>query len=151
MSDFSASAPSIASSSIYDPKRFSTPWSELAGTQVELFVEVKELSFELGDIEPFFGTLALYDVKKKIKLSENFNFDVNSNQSIELLGSHKGIRSPISLCQKAIFSLSYSSPDIYLVAIINKTLRGDDDESIDPYIKHSTVSFTSYYLFTFSR
>jgi hypothetical protein len=53
---------------------------------LELLVEVKELSFSVGDIEPLFGSFALYDIKKKIKLSENFHFDVNSSHTIEMLG-----------------------------------------------------------------
>ena len=92
---------------------------------MDILVEVKELSFALGDIEPFFGSLSLYDIKKKQKISENFHFDVNSEQTIEMLGPYKGKRELSTIARKALFSLSYCSPDIFLVVQINKTLKGN--------------------------
>jgi len=37
---------------------------------VHLLISAKELSFHLGIFEPFFCTLALYDLKNKLKISE---------------------------------------------------------------------------------
>ena len=70
-----------------DPRRPGVPLKEDKG--LEFCVEVKELTFEIGAIEPLFGILAVYDIKKKLKLSENFYFDINSEQTIDMLGVNK--------------------------------------------------------------
>lgn len=63
-------------------------------------MEIKDLSFSLGEIEPLFGIVALYDLKKKMKVSENFHFDVNSQPIIDLLSpNHKVSRSSPASCQ----------------------------------------------------
>ncbi len=42
-------------------------------------MEVRDLKFLLGDVqtcaEPYFCTLTLYDISRKLKLSEDFHFD----------------------------------------------------------------------------
>jgi hypothetical protein len=41
-------------------------------------IEAKQLRFEFGsDIEPFFCTLAIYDLKNQRKVTEDFHFNVN--------------------------------------------------------------------------
>jgi len=52
---------------------------------VEFMVDVKKLTFNLGDLEPFFCSLALYDIHSKKKISENFYFDENLEKIKELL------------------------------------------------------------------
>lgn len=59
---------------------------EMYGTQVQ--VHCKDLSFENGNHEPFFLSLALYDIKKKIKISETFHTEVNNDKILMLLGPH---------------------------------------------------------------
>lgn len=54
----------------------------------ELLVEMKSLGFVLGELEPFWIEMALYDTRNRIKLSENFYVDVNSPQTLKLLESH---------------------------------------------------------------
>eukprot|EP01114_Cavostelium_apophysatum_P015137 TRINITY_DN4064_c0_g1_i2.p1 TRINITY_DN4064_c0_g1~~TRINITY_DN4064_c0_g1_i2.p1 ORF type:complete len:1824 (-),score=558.97 TRINITY_DN4064_c0_g1_i2:115-5586(-) len=122
---------------VLDPRNRGSVWKEHFG--IRLGVTVQELSFAIGDIEPFFGSIALYDAKKKIKISENFYFDINSSSTIDLLGSNKGQRNPETLGKKALFSVSYNSPDIYLVVMINKVLQGDEDEATEPYFKHNQL------------
>jgi hypothetical protein len=51
-------------------------------------IEVKSLTFMLGEVEPFFAKLALFDVSKKSRISENFYFDMNSKKIRDLLGNH---------------------------------------------------------------
>lgn len=51
-------------------------------------VEVKSLAFVLGELEPFYCSLALYDANNKIKLSENYYFNFNSDTINQFLGSH---------------------------------------------------------------
>ena len=50
-----------------------------------MIVNVLSMSFTLGDLEPFFVSMALYNVKKKQKLSETFHVDVNSVNIAQLL------------------------------------------------------------------
>lgn len=46
---------------------------------MQLLVTPRKISFALGNFEPFYGVLALYDMAKKVKISENFYFDVNDD------------------------------------------------------------------------
>ncbi len=55
---------------------------------VQIMVDVKQLTFYLGDIEPFFCSSAAYDVAKKKKISENFYFDLNNDEQTKLIEEH---------------------------------------------------------------
>uniref|UniRef100_A0A8C4F0T5 Dedicator of cytokinesis 8 n=1 Tax=Dicentrarchus labrax TaxID=13489 RepID=A0A8C4F0T5_DICLA len=70
--------------------------------------------FEI-DIEPIFATMALYDLKEKKKISENFYCDLNSEQFKNFLKPHTPHVDPSTQARSAIFSITYPSPDIYLV------------------------------------
>lgn len=50
-----------------------------------ILVEPKELSFAIGDMEPLFGILAVYDMAKKKRLSENFYFELNSERTEKMI------------------------------------------------------------------
>ncbi len=58
----------------------------------KIHIEVKNLAFVLGELEPFFCSLALYDVTNKCRLSENFYFDLNSD-AIRALFHNRLVRS----------------------------------------------------------
>lgn len=51
-------------------------------------VELKSLAFVLGELEPFFCSLALFDVNQKTRISENFYFNFNSDSINHFLGSN---------------------------------------------------------------
>ncbi|CAM4682376.1 dedicator of cytokinesis protein 6 isoform X3 [Caretta caretta] len=99
-----------------------------------ILVKCLSLKFEI-EIEPIFGTLALYDIKEKKKISENFYFDLNSEQVKGLLrapGAHPAIS---TLARSAIFSITYPSPDIFLVIKLEKVLQqGDIGDCCEPYM-----------------
>jgi len=57
----------------------------LESSSTQLLFEAKDLKFQLGEIEPFFCTLALYDLKSKKKLTEDFQFDVNTANTSALI------------------------------------------------------------------
>ena len=109
---------------------------ELIGTQV--LVEPSELTFDIGVHEPFFGTMALYDLKRREKVSESWNFDLNTPNITELLGVHCGDREPATLARTCIFSTSYTSADLYLVIMFSTTLHGEESEALAPYL-HSKM------------
>lgn len=109
---------------------------ELIGMQI--LVEPSELSFDLGVHEPFFISIALYDLKRKEKVSETWNFDLNPPSITELLGVHCGDREPATMARACVFSTSYQSPDIYMVILISTTLHGEESEVVAPYL-HSKI------------
>uniref|UniRef100_A0A8C4GQK6 Dedicator of cytokinesis 8 n=1 Tax=Dicentrarchus labrax TaxID=13489 RepID=A0A8C4GQK6_DICLA len=90
--------------------------------------------FEI-DIEPIFATMALYDLKEKKKISENFYCDLNSEQFKNFLKPHTPHVDPSTQARSAIFSITYPSPDIYLVIKIEKVLQqGEISDCADPYM-----------------
>lgn len=48
---------------------------------------------------------------------------------------------------KAILTITYPSPDIYLVLRVEKVLQGDVDQVTEPYVKFANVSETSTFNF----
>uniref|UniRef100_A0A3B3THC4 Dedicator of cytokinesis 6 n=1 Tax=Poecilia latipinna TaxID=48699 RepID=A0A3B3THC4_9TELE len=99
-----------------------------------IMVKCLSLKFEI-EIEPIFGSLALYDVKEKKKISENFYFDLNSDQMKGLLKPHTPHVVISTLARSAIFSITYPSPDIFLVIKLEKVLQqGDIGECCEPYM-----------------
>ena len=47
-----------------------------------LYVQIKELSFEVGHFEPFYCSLALYDFRERRRISENFYFDFSDPEML---------------------------------------------------------------------
>ncbi|XP_041854158.1 dedicator of cytokinesis protein 7-like isoform X2 [Melanotaenia boesemani] len=99
-----------------------------------IMVKCLSLKFEI-EIEPIFGSLALYDVKEKKKISENFYFDLNSDQMKGLLKPHTPHIAISTMARSAIFSITYPSADIFLVIKLEKVLQqGDIGECCEPYM-----------------
>ncbi|XP_056319423.1 dedicator of cytokinesis protein 8 isoform X1 [Danio aesculapii] len=99
-----------------------------------ILVRCQTVKFEI-EIEPLFATMALYDLKEKKKISENFNFDLNSDQMKGFLRPHTPQIDTSTLARSAIFSISYPSPDIYLVIKIEKVLQqGEIGDCAEPYM-----------------
>ncbi|XP_074657465.1 dedicator of cytokinesis protein 9-like [Tubulanus polymorphus] len=104
--------------------------------------------------EPFFITMALYDAKRGRKVSEDFHYDPNSqhlrtmipkelrfgiNDSSAKNSEPELIVNPDWLLSRNKFILSVTvqdrSPEIYLVAKIEKVLQGGISAAVEPYIK----------------
>ncbi|XP_019733592.1 dedicator of cytokinesis protein 8 [Hippocampus comes] len=99
-----------------------------------ILIRCQAIKFEI-DIEPIFATMALYDLKEKKKISENFYCDLNTEQLKGFLRSHTPHVDPSSLARSAIFSITYPSPDIYLVIKIEKVLQqGEIGDCAEPYM-----------------
>uniref|UniRef100_A0A665UHJ6 Dedicator of cytokinesis 7 n=1 Tax=Echeneis naucrates TaxID=173247 RepID=A0A665UHJ6_ECHNA len=99
-----------------------------------LLVKCLSLKFEI-EIEPIFASLALYDVKEKKKISENFFFDLNSEQTKAMLRPHIQTAAISTLARSAIFSITYPSQDVFLVIKLEKVLQqGDIGECAEPYM-----------------
>lgn len=99
-----------------------------------ILVRCHSFKFEI-EIEPLFVTMALYDLKEKKKISENFHCDLNSEKMKDFLSSHTPHIDSSTQSKAAIFSISYPSPDIYLVIKIEKVLQqGEIGECAEPYL-----------------
>ncbi|XP_040270913.1 dedicator of cytokinesis protein 6 isoform X6 [Bufo bufo] len=99
-----------------------------------ILVKCISLKFEI-EIEPIFCVMALYDAKEKKKISESFHFDLNSDTMKNMLRTQGGHQVPSTLARSAIFSITYPSPDIYLVIKLEKVLQqGDIGECCEPYM-----------------
>ncbi|XP_048395891.1 dedicator of cytokinesis protein 7 isoform X4 [Stegostoma tigrinum] len=99
-----------------------------------LLVKCLSLKFEI-EIEPIFASLALYDVREKKKISENFFFDLNSEQMKGMLRPHVPPAAISTLARSAIFSITYPCQDVFLVIRLEKVLQqGDIGECAEPYM-----------------
>ncbi|XP_053148937.1 dedicator of cytokinesis protein 8 isoform X2 [Hemicordylus capensis] len=99
-----------------------------------ILVKVQTLKFEI-EIEPLFISLALYDIKERKKISENFHCDLNAEHFKGFLRSHTSCIDSSSQARSAVFSVTYPSPDIYLVLKIEKVLQqGEIGDCAEPYM-----------------
>ena len=72
-----------------------------------------EMTFKFGAIEPFFCTLALYDYKEKRKISEDFYFQLNTPEQLELIGTTVR-RTEIFSARSFLAALMFYDADILL-------------------------------------
>lgn len=91
------------------------------------------------ELEPFFASMALYDARERKKLSENFYFDMNTENIKRMLGGHVPYSDMSSLSRACVFDITHLSPDLYIVVRVEKVLQGDINESIEPYLKDDKV------------
>uniref|UniRef100_A0A9L0RUI0 Dedicator of cytokinesis 8 n=1 Tax=Equus caballus TaxID=9796 RepID=A0A9L0RUI0_HORSE len=99
-----------------------------------ILVKLLTLKFEI-EIEPLFASIALYDVKERKKISENFHCDLNSDQFKGFLRAHTPSVATSSQARSAVFSVTYPSSDIYLVVKIEKVLQqGEIGDCAEPYM-----------------
>jgi dedicator of cytokinesis protein 6/7/8 len=90
-------------------------------------------------VEPIFASMALYDAKEKKKVSENFYFDMNSENIKQMLSSHIAHCDMSTLSRSAVFDITHPTSDLFLVVRLEKVLQGDITECTEPYIKDDKV------------
>ncbi|XP_067890348.1 dedicator of cytokinesis protein 9-like isoform X5 [Heterodontus francisci] len=143
------------------------PFEEKFGKR--FLVKCNDLSFNLQccvaeneegpttNVEPFFVTLALFDIKNSRKISADFHVDLNHptvrhmfsnstsimNGSDSLTISQKYINGiPESMLQypkQGIFSVTCPHQDIFLVARVEKVLQGGITQCAESYMKSSDL------------
>ncbi|XP_061192678.1 dedicator of cytokinesis protein 7-like isoform X2 [Saccostrea echinata] len=100
-----------------------------------IIVKCLQLKMEL-EFEPLFATMALYDAREKKKISENFYFDVNQDEQKKMIMMHIHQADVSTMSRAACFSITYPSPDVFLVIRLEKVLQqGDISECAEPYMK----------------
>uniref|UniRef100_A0A8B9QPS0 Dedicator of cytokinesis 9 n=1 Tax=Apteryx owenii TaxID=8824 RepID=A0A8B9QPS0_APTOW len=142
------------------------PFEEKFGKKI--LVKCNDLSFNLQscvaeneegpttNVEPFFVTLSLFDIKNNQKISADFHVDLNhisvrhmianaSQQKMNGTGDSvhriQGIHETVLQYPKqGIFSVTCPHPDIFLVARIEKVLQGSITHCAEPYMKSSDSS-----------
>uniref|UniRef100_A0A4W6D4Z4 Dedicator of cytokinesis 11 n=1 Tax=Lates calcarifer TaxID=8187 RepID=A0A4W6D4Z4_LATCA len=109
----------------------------------------------LTNVEPFFISLALFDVSKSCKISADFHIDLNPPCVREMLTDM--MLNTVSSCFYANYSLHSISPsvfqgifsvtnphaDIFLVARVEKVLQNGITHCAEPYIKTSDINKTA--------
>ena len=109
---------------------------------------------KLFNPEPFFISMALYDVKAGEKISEDFLFDPNTEQILGMMQEEEPERngpvdptsSPelrahgldpkwLAFPKLAVYSVTRPHSDIYLVARIEKVLVGSVSQGTEPYMR----------------
>jgi hypothetical protein len=109
----------------------------------QLAVWFQELSFAVGLVEPLFCTMAVWDLEKHTKLSEDFHFSLNTTELMDQLGQPitRAI-DPISKARKALLTLHRahrSSNNVQMVIWVNKVLHGDLEKHFEYYAKGSSI------------
>ena len=104
-----------------------------------IFVQCNNLELNLK-IEPIFASMALYDAKEKKKVSENFYFDLNTDQLKGMLSSHPMHKHAeyTTQARSCVFDIAAPSNDLFLVVKLEKVLQGDINEAAEPYLKEVT-------------
>ncbi|XP_029460346.1 dedicator of cytokinesis protein 9 isoform X2 [Rhinatrema bivittatum] len=143
------------------------PFEEKFGKRI--LVKCNDLAFNLQscvaeneegpttNVEPFFVTLSLFDIKNNRKISADFHVDLNHPSvrqmvasSSQQLANGRGDCShripnviPETMLQypkQGIFSVTCPHPDIFLVARIEKVLQGSITHCAEPYMKSTDSS-----------
>lgn len=99
-----------------------------------ILVKCLQLKLEL-EVEPIFASMAIYDAKERKKISENFYFDMNSDELKRMMTSHIPYSDVSTQSRSAIFELTNPSTDLFLVIRLEKVLQGDLRDSVEPYMK----------------
>ncbi|EGG21533.1 DOCK family protein [Cavenderia fasciculata] len=104
-----------------------------------ILVDCKDLVFKFWEkdeeTEPFYCSLYLFDISKKVRVSDVFHFDFINEKTDKLLGANQKTKDDLNATKKAIFTVAKSSQDIYLVLKVEKILMGDLEDQAEPYIK----------------
>ncbi|XP_077554523.1 dedicator of cytokinesis protein Ziz isoform X2 [Haemaphysalis longicornis] len=149
------------------------PFKEEFNTRI--FVKCEEVKFNLQapldcqngslcQVEPYFTTMAVYDVRHNRKVSEDFRFDVNNSYMRNMLPKttrRKSGSAPngtagtqltdcllpgmselgeewLAFPQQAIFMVQRPDPDLFLVVRVEKVLQGGIAQASEPYLRHGS-------------
>ncbi|XP_053555225.1 dedicator of cytokinesis protein 11 isoform X2 [Bombina bombina] len=160
--DFSGIEPDIRPFEEKSSRRFLVKCQELSFNILGHVDDISEGT--LTNVEPFFVSLALFDLKNNCKISADFHVDLNPPAVHEML-THLTAQSPkdgiskrvstseafiygipeshFHYIKEAIFSVTNPHPEIFLVARVEKVLQGSINHCAEPYIKNSDPAKTA--------
>lgn len=126
--------------------------TRLSSSRTQILLHVRSLDLGVPDLEPYFCTLAFYDLKQGIKLSEDFHFDVNPIEllSPQMLEMRKSA-DLVTLCKHVIFSLKNPNHDVVLILRVERVLQGDPDDTTEPYLRERRVLTIVTFLFKVNK
>ena len=116
--------------------------AEGAAGGVQALVSVKQVGTVDGvrQLEPLFLSVAAFDAKRGLRLTESVHLSVNPPEIAMMLGEQGAHTAPELKATKALFPLESLSPDVYLVFVLEKTLRAASvDETMDELYRHSQL------------
>ena len=67
------------------------------------------LEFNVGSFEPVFCTVYLYDLQHRVKVSEEFHFDLNDDKRLALVGKTREVRQPSEAHKQCAYSVLFCS------------------------------------------
>jgi hypothetical protein len=97
-------------------------------------------------IEPFFITVALYDIEKEKKISEDYSFEMNTDENLSMLNEKdkkffEDVRKTrIYGDNRVVFQIEKPSPKIVLGIWIEKIFTGELSDLLK-YYKGSEYKF----------
>eukprot|EP00051_Salpingoeca_urceolata_P015144 m.194842 g.194842 ORF g.194842 m.194842 type:complete len:2019 (+) comp18304_c1_seq1:82-6138(+) len=115
------------------------PPSEAFGQR--FLVNLCEFRMKLGHVEPLFCSMALYDVQQKCRVSENFYFDLNTSDTVDMLDDPAMSEDLKHRALGALFSVSHGIvSDLCIVIRVEKVLEGDITKAADTYAKEEKAA-----------
>ncbi len=97
-------------------------------------------------LEPLFLSMCLFNVRKRERITETIHVFENLNPPEVVLSMGDRVSHMVHelKAQRALFPLEDLSPDVFLVFVLEKTLRGADvDESLDELIRQQATHSSS--------
>lgn len=101
-------------------------------------VNPTSLTFKIGNIEPYFLSMYLYDTNKRVRISETYFFDLNDDEILNLIGGKESFKVKKNITP--LFSVNQTTQDIWLIIRVDKILQGDTHDTIaETYSKLENV------------
>ncbi|KAH7727013.1 dedicator of cytokinesis protein 6-like isoform X1 [Aphelenchoides avenae] len=92
-------------------------------TGKSLLVAIQQ--FQLDPVaEPIFGSLTLYDVHERRRISETFYFELNTPNTLRMIQAHITPSDEAAQSRQALFDVANLSSSVFLVFKVEKVLQG---------------------------
>uniref|UniRef100_A0A0K0FC09 LD20667p (inferred by orthology to a D. melanogaster protein) n=1 Tax=Strongyloides venezuelensis TaxID=75913 RepID=A0A0K0FC09_STRVS len=112
------------------------PDNTLLPNRTFILLKVQELSLEPSDLEPIFGSIVLFNLKEKKRLSETFYFDFNAVHLNTMI--QQSIFQSNLLPKSGLFEIFSPEKlaDIFIIIKLEKVLQaGESNDIYEPYVK----------------